>query len=130
MKLGCLNIRSIRNKTVAVNDVFSDHKLDALALTEAGHEASFDTCLAAIIQNDGSIVEQARPVSRKATTSDSFVNHAGIVCLACDDIKMAKINLPHKPVPFEGHEFVAVNISIYQRIWRMAIDTRKIPTIF
>ena len=86
---------------VAVHDVFSDHKLDVLALTETWHEKSSDTCLAAIIPPGGSIVEQARPVSRKAGTSDSLVNHSGIVCLARSGITMTKINLPHKPVIYE-----------------------------
>ena len=96
MTLDCLNILSVRNKTVAGYDVFSDNKLDVLALTETWHEESSDICLAAIIQPGGSIVEQARPVSRKAATSDSFVNHGGIVCLVHSGITMTKINLPHK----------------------------------
>ena len=99
--LGCLNIRSICNKTVTVNDVLSDHKLDVLALTETWLEESADTCLAAIILPGGSIVEQVRPVSRNTAISDSFVNHGGIVCLARSGIKMAKFNFSHKPVPFE-----------------------------
>ena len=77
MKLGCLNTRSVRKKAVAVNDIFSDHQLDVLALTETWHEELSDTCLTAIIPPGGSIVEQARPISRKAATSDSFVNHGG-----------------------------------------------------
>ena len=57
--------------------ICSDHKPDVLALTESWHDESFDTCLAAAIIPPGcSIVEQARPVSRKAATSDSFVNTA------------------------------------------------------
>ena len=114
MKLGCLYIRSVRNKTVVVNDVFSDHKLDVLALTETWHEESSDTCLAVIIPPGGSIVEQAWPVSHKAVTSDSFINHSGFVCLAHSSIKMTKINLPHKPV--------SLSVVRSATIWKFDLD--------
>ena len=101
LKHPVLNIRSVCNKAVAVNDIFFDHQLDVLALTETWHEELSDTCLTTIIPLGGSIVEQARPISRKAATSDSFVNHGGIACLAWNGIRMTKVNLPHKPVSFE-----------------------------
>jgi hypothetical protein len=47
------------------------------------------------------MVDEARPVSGKAAISTNFINHGGIVILARNDIKMMKINLPHKPVSFE-----------------------------
>ena len=92
MKLRCVNTRSVRNKTVAVNDLFSDHELDVLALTDTWQERSSYVCLSAIIPPGSSIVEQARPVPAKAAT---------IACLTRGWIKLTKIDIPQKPVSFK-----------------------------
>ena len=101
LKLRCVNTTSVRNKTVAVNDLFSDHGLDILALTETLHERSSDACLSAIIPPGSSIVEQASPVPAKAATMNNFVNHGGIACLTRGEVKLTKIDIPHKLVSVE-----------------------------
>ena len=57
LKFGCVNARSVRNKNVAVTDIFADHCLDVLALTETWHERSSDVCLSSVVPPGSSMVE-------------------------------------------------------------------------
>ena len=102
LKLGCVNVRSVRNKNVAATDIFADHCLDVLALTETWHERSSDVCVSSVVPPGDSMVEQARPLPSKAVIADNFVNHGGIACFARDGITLTKIDLPHRPVSFEA----------------------------
>ena len=49
LKFGCINARSVRNKNVAVTDIFADQCRDVLALTETWHERSSDVCLSSVV---------------------------------------------------------------------------------
>ena len=61
-----LNVRSLRNKVDAVDDLVRSGGLDVLGVTESWHEGSSCVCIARLRALGYSVVEEARPIPQKA----------------------------------------------------------------
>ena len=115
---GCLNIRSLLKKFDDVVELFRDHKLGLLCLTESWHDQ--ESAVIGRLRNAGfNVAERPRP---RTATSDLSVNHGGIVVVATADISVSPLaSLTGGPTTFEllsvrvvsGH-FTGIVVVIYR----------------
>ena len=97
-----LNVRSLRNKVDAVDDLVRSGGLNVLGVTESWHEGSSCVCIARLRALGYSVVEEARPIPPEADLdSVDFINHGGIVILARSGLQLHKIDSLGKYSTFE-----------------------------
>jgi len=93
-----LNIRSLINKFNDVTELFRDHHIDLLCLTESWCDS--DSAVLGRLSNAGyNVVDQPRP--RCAGADELSVNHGGIVVVAAANISMSPIVDANLPTTFE-----------------------------
>ena len=85
IRVGWLNVRSLANKSTAVQETIVAQNLDVLALTETWHHDSGDVCLRQAAPPDFAVVDAARPHQP---------GYGGIAVLYSGQLRCAKVVLP------------------------------------
>jgi hypothetical protein len=114
-----LNVRSLRNKVDAVDDLMPSAGLDVLGVTESWHEDSSCVCIDRLRSLGYDIIETARPVPDGARSeSIDFSKHGGVVILAKSGLRLTKLDslgnyttFEHVCVISRGEQFVMLLIS-------------------
>lgn len=102
IRAGLLNIRSVRNKTDNVPEIFNEFNLNVLFLTETWHECADSVAIKRLRGLGLNVIEAARdlPVSENLD-STHFVNHGGIAVISRPGTVVAKVDSKFKPKSFE-----------------------------
>lgn len=85
IRVGWLNVRSLANKSTAVQETIVAQNLDVLALTETWHHDSGDVCLRQAAPPDFAVVDAVRPHQP---------GYGGIAVLYSGQLRCAKVVLP------------------------------------
>jgi exonuclease III len=98
LSIGCLNARSIRQKTASIGDIIATESLDVFAITETWHESSDDIALKRITPDGFLNIDQARgtPPSGKKLTRGG-----GIALIFKNVFKSRRLDLDFKGNSFE-----------------------------
>jgi len=106
---GTLNIRSARNKILAINDTIIDNKLDLLARSETWHENSDSTVITQLRDLNYNVIEQARPFPIDACIdSVDYINHGGVALVSVLGVQLNKHVISGQ---FTTFEFVCGRVS-------------------
>lgn len=81
LRVGVLNIRSVNRKTENVSDLFDEHGLSTLILTEAWHKDA-----------DSAAIKRLHSWVSTVLDNIHFVNHGGLVVISKPGIHIAKVD--------------------------------------
>lgn len=99
---GLLNIRSVNNKTENVPNLFEEHCLNLLILTETWHEHADSVVIKRLRSMELNVIEAARNILPTTRLDNAhFVNHGGIALVSKPGINVAKVETKMKPKTFE-----------------------------
>ena len=107
MAVGCVNARSIGNKTAALCCEIADGHYDVFVITETWHECSGSTTLKRVTPPGYRCIDAARPIAPDAATDTiDFLNHGGLAIVYRDAVKLRRKSLDIGASTFEflcGH---------------------------
>ena len=115
IKIGLLNIRSIRNKISYVSELVSEFNLDVLCLTETWLLRSDTNIIEASLPKTHSLLHVPRP--------QEFGDHGGGVAIIYS-LAMSNIRQVFTDLEVSSFEFLEVTINVNRHIIRVAIIYR------
>ena len=119
VKVGCVNVQLIKNKTALIHEVIESHNLNMFLAVETWHETAGSLSLSRAIPSGFSVIDEPRPIP--ADVGDEFVNHSGLALLYRNNICVVKKDLKAKVTNFEylcGYITVANRQSVIFGVYR------------
>lgn len=114
MKLGLLNVRSLRNKMDHICEILDERNLDVLCLTETWLFESDLNIIQAALPKTHSIINVPRPRGDHPGGGVAVVYSTSLVNI---------LQISHNPAPLY-YELLEVEIKLHQQILRMAVVYR------
>ena len=99
LTFGLLNVRSLHNKTDEVLEIYDDHSLDVLVLTESWHDSD-SNCVLTIRNRGFSILDRPRPRSI-ASAASLATNHGGLIAISSKQVRLSALPISFSPASFE-----------------------------
>lgn len=115
VSFGCLNVRSLLNKTDDVIEVIRDRHLDVLCLTETWHDA--DSVCVGRLRNAGfNVVDRPRP----CVVDDMSTNHGGVAIVSMDCVVLSPVavakssTFEHVCTRINSGRFSCITVVLYR----------------
>ena len=102
LSVGCVNARSVANKTATLCRTVADECYDAFVISETWHERSGSTTLKRATPPGYQCIDAARPISSDAAVHTvDYQNHGGLAIIYRDAVKLRKKRLDVDVSTFE-----------------------------